>query len=784
MNQINSISAEVIGGSFLNDAELALPLQPRFPTEILMIPYGANGLLFEGGDGNQIISGHGARNFIPRLIALLDGSKTMPDLFAAFPSLPPAKVFGALALLFSRGLLEEGAGDTLDQPKPQLAETAQFLGRYIDSTRVNGHRGAALNRLAMARVAVAGSGAALLRDALEGAGFATLFQPATPDDLPTDTTLLVTLFTDADDGPQDWLHAAWTRGVQVLHGHIGRDTAEIGPLFVPGKSASPDCFRQTRPIAPQGPARDAGFWAGVIALDAQNLISRIGRTELYNLCHVHEKRASGDNYEKVELARLPGVVAAGLGQTPPPSGDPDSVVWRLHNAANGMPPREFLVPRDHQMHYSASNISTAREMPTPHHGAVPISLPDARPLTGAAPDGRIDLATLATLLAHAAGHDTQGRRIAPSAGGLGSANLYLVARTVPGLHRGAVCHYNASAHRLDLLTTISDEDLCGALGTTVDDLPSVVVIGASDTDKTQKKYNNFAFRFAHLDCGVAQSYITDLAGVFGIPMRVYPAMRDRTMALLMGIGIRADQTILTFAAGLGDGRSAVRRPLPALRPHQVVSQLIELSAQERIAVASPALKVPPVPVWAGAAVPEAVLTSRHSVRSFAPQALQDDEIIRIFHAAAGIDANLVAQGALPVALQFWGVAASGSAGAEVMAFDRATGQMRRLRHGVPYDDLAALTIQPKLMEAPFVLLVTGAFHDAVDRFGAKGYAALIGRAGAVAGHTLNAAWAEGIAGCPWGGMCESGWGPLLGIDRYTRCPLFGISFGRKEVPDV
>jgi SagB-type dehydrogenase family enzyme len=784
MNQINSVSAEMIGGSFLNDAELALPLRPRFPTEILMIPYGADGLLFEGGDGNQIIAGHGARNFIPRLIALLDGSRTMPDLFAAFPSLPPAKIFGALALLYSRGLLEDGTAAAGGEPAAQLFETARFLGRYIDSTRVNGNRDAALHRLGMARVAVAGGGAALLRDALEGAGFAALVPVATPDALPADTTLLITLFTDADRAPQDWLHAAWSGGVQVLHGHIGTDMAEIGPLFVPGKSASPDCFRRIRPAAPQGPARDAGFWAGVIALDAQNLISRIGRTELYNLCHVHEKRASGDNYEKVELARLPGMAAAGLGDVLPPDGDPDSVVWRLHNAANGMPPREFLVPRDHQMHYSAANISTAREIPTPHHGALPVPLPEARPLADVQPDGRIDLATLATVLVHAVGHDAQGRRIAPSAGGLGSANLYLVARTVPGLHRGAICHYNATAHRLDLLGTLSDEDICGALGITADDLPGVVVIGASDTDKTQKKYNDFAFRFAHLDCGVAQSYITDLAGAFGIPMRVYPAMRDRTMAMLMGLGMRADQTILTFAAGLGDGRSAVRRPLPALRPHQVVSQLIDLSAQERAAVAAPAFQVPPMPVWARAAQPETVLTSRRSVRSFAPPPLQTDEIARIFHAAARTDHGLVAQGALPVALQFWGVAQTGAAGATVMAFDSGTGDIRHLRLGVQHDDLAALTIQPKLMEAPFVLLVTGAFHDAVDRFGAKGYAALIGRAGAVAGHTLNAAWAEGIAGCPWGGMCESGWGPLLGIDRYTRCPLFGISFGRNEVPDV
>ncbi|ETX12953.1 hypothetical protein OCH239_15150 [Roseivivax halodurans JCM 10272] len=768
MNQMNSISADVIGGSFLNDAELALPERPRVPPEILMIPYGAHGLLFEGGDGNQIISGRGARSFIPRLVAVLDGTRTLPEILAAFPRVDDAKVFGALALLYSRGLLEDGPGAAVPEA---LEETAQFLGRYIDATRVNGNRGAALDRLAGTRVALAGRGAAWLAEALDGAGLAALDTPATPADLGPDTGLLLTLFSGPEPDAQDWLDAAWNAGIRILHAHIGAETAEIGPLFVPAASASPTCFRRLRPETPSGTPVDPGFWAGTVAMSAQSLVSRIGRVELFDLCHVHQ----GTAYERLQLARLPGSEAAGLGHVAPPETDPHNVVWRLHNAANAMPPRELLVPRDHQMHYSASNISTAQEKPDPHHGATPIALPEDRPLTDGARDGRLDLPTLGTMLRHAAGYDADGTRIAPSAGGLGSANLYLVARDVPGLPRGAMCHYYAPAHRLDYLGTVTDEELSGALGASAEDLPAALLVGASDTDKTQKKYNNFAFRFAQLDCGVARAYLTDLAGHYGLPVRDYPGLRDRSMALLLKLGIRADQEIVAFAAGLGVTAHTARRPLPALRPFQAVTQLIELSAQDG-PVSAPAAIVPPAPVWSAADDPGRVLRTRRSRRVFDGVPLGSAEIGLLFREAQAIGDILEATGARRLSLEFWGIAARTDGTADILRPGPDAPQV--FRPGVEFERLADLTIQPKLMEAPFVLLVTGDLHDAVARAGARGYRDLVGRAGAIAGRTLTAAWAAGIAGCPWGGMCESGWGPLLDIDRYTDCPLFGISFGR------
>lgn len=113
MNANLQLSAQVIGASFANDPELELPSFPRFPTEIVVLPYHRQGLLFEGAHGTQVINGRGARGFLPRLIAVLDGTRRLSDVVAAFPGMPERAVWDALTLLYSRGLLEDAGQSTL-----------------------------------------------------------------------------------------------------------------------------------------------------------------------------------------------------------------------------------------------------------------------------------------------------------------------------------------------------------------------------------------------------------------------------------------------------------------------------------------------------------------------------------------------------------------------------------------------------------------------------------------------------------------------------------------------
>lgn len=766
---MNKITADMMGSSFLRDPELTLPDHPSFPREIVMAPFGGSGILFDGIDGLQLISGAGARNFIPRLIGKLDGSRSLAEVAAEFPSIGPRKVMGAIALLYSRGLLEDGRTEG-DGP------LAAFLGRHIDATRVNRNRTEALARLSRARVALAPSeGAAPLRAALRDSNLGEVAILRDPAQL-ADGFDLVVSFHGANAPDAGWLDRAWDLGLPVLHLCAGETLVELGPLFVPGLSASPACFRRLQPERPSGAPDDLDIWAAVAAMHVQNIVSRIGRMSLYNLCHLHRRHpGESPSYSEVKLARLPGEAAAGLGHVAtPPRADPQHLVWRLHNAANAMPPRGFLSPRDYQMHYSASNLKATSLRPDPYFGAPGQALPPALDLDPGAGDG-VDAGRLAALLRFAAGHDGQ-RRIAPSAGGLGAVNLYVVTRNIQGLPANTGWHYDAPEHRLCRLGGVSDEDLCAILGTCPGDLPAVVLFGIASTDKSQKKYSNFAFRFAQLDSGVMRAVLAGLAESMGISVRDYPDLRDISAAQALGVALRGAANIVTFATGFGDGPTGMRAPYPALRQGQEVTQLAEMAAHLPLPVHGEA---PSRPLLA-ADMPNlpGLLLSRRSVRVFRETLLPFADLRRIAESAAVLDQRLDSQGALPVRTTLWfAVPAHIDATAQgIWRFDGDDG-MTRIRDSLTAEELAQGMLQRSLADAPVTMLITGRFHDAVDRWGARGYRELYMRAGAMAAQAIHAGLAMGIGGCPWGGISESAWGDLLGIDRYTDCPLFGVALG-------
>lgn len=791
MNAGLQLSSAVIGNSFANDAELQLPAYPRAIPELLVMPYGMTGLLVEGTRDTQVLNGRAARSFVPRLLERLDGTRPLEALLTAFAPYPPRAVFEALAMLFSRGLLEDGPSPA---PPPELAEVAAFCGRYADVTRANRNRGEALARLGRTRVAVLGDPAAkaTLQAALAGSGLAGVLPVATAaelDSLDAGHDLVVAVFDGSDDAAAlAWLDQAWDRGLRVLHARIDAREVEIGPLFMPGKSACPHCMRRLRPVEPDGGhPDDLAFWCGVVALHAFHLASRIGRPNLYNLCH-HHGRGHGERiYSEHPLARLPGCARCGLAGCGPDLDAPDGLVWLLHNAANGMPPRELSYPRDYQMHYAAANMLITKEAPQPYYGAVRVPLPagiglDMPPAWDGVPRpaGTLSLPILATLLRMAAGNGEDGRRrIAPSAGGLGSTELFVVVRDLPGLDPG-VYHYFAHDHVLERLRATDDHVLAGALGLLVSELPPVLLVGTAHLTKVRQKYNDFAFRFGHLDAGVARAFLLDMLAATGVPCRELVDARDEVIAEAISLPTVGTRNIVTFVCGLGHG------PTPAVHAQVVAHQYVDMLAALAAHATRPAL--PPPPQWAAGAAGEVIaagpalgqlLRARRSLRRFTARQPSLGIVRQLAAITWGVDEALRGNGALPVRLTLWLVVGSDAAdgGRSVYRWNAGGGVLDRVRAGVTPDEIVATMVQHRLAQAPVILFITGDFGAAVGRYGARGYRELISRAGALAGRATLAVQALGLGACPWGGLSEDGWGPLLGIDRYTDCPLFGVSLG-------
>lgn len=794
MSAALTLTAQSAGSTFANDPELQLPEHPRFPPEILVIPYGQSGLLFEGANGTQVLNGRGARGIIPLLLQRFDGRHTLSELCKAMPDIPAAALRDAVALLYSRGLLEDGIGphgcDGLD-------EMSAFVGRYADVTRVNRNRGEAIQRLAHSRVAIAGDpvSAEALSVALQDQGLGAVAVITDPERLAPDTDLVIAMFVDDDRSDTVWLEAARRRGLHVLHAHLGAETVEIGPLFIPGRSACHACLRELQQ-APLGSVRqeDVGFWAGVVALHAFHLLSRVGRPMLYNTCHLHKRTPNGEVYREVRIARLPGCDACGLADRVPRLGEKNGHIWLLHNAANSMPPRHLLNPRDYQMHYAPANVQITREVPDPYYGAVTTALPEGAPLPGGAswmagdrplPAQAPDIDLLATLVRVAAGYhqtDSGVRRVAPSGGGLGSAELFIVARGVTGLEDG-VYHYYAQAHRLDRLREVNPAVIAGALGICDFELPPLLLVGIGGLTKLRQKYGNFAFRFSNLDAGFARIYLYECLNALGLTFVDYPDVRDKVLAGTIGLPTIGGRNTITFAIGVGAPRGPF--DVAQIDAHQYVDALIDMASKRDAAAAHREIEHGSG-ITAGRAWPAPIIHSlgrilqqRRSVRSFAERAIPAAMLDSI--AALAIDANawISRSGGLPMPLSLWvGVTVGDSSMASgIYRWDAAGGALQLQREGLLAEELDATMLQRSLARAPVVFFITGNFEQVVVDHGARGYRELFGRAGAIAARALIAATAYGVSGCPWGGLMEDAWGDLFDIDRYRDCPLFGLSLG-------
>jgi SagB-type dehydrogenase family enzyme len=791
-----SLSSQTLGERFAADPELHLPERPRLMPELLQRPLGPASLLFEGARGIQVVGGRSARTLLPRVLPLLDGHRTLDELQAALAPLAPRAVRDIVALLFSRGLLEDGAAEP---PPASLAALAAHAGRYNDVTRVNRHRGEALARLAQARVAVAGSPAAagLAQAALEGQGLAALAPVAAPDDLAADTTLLLAVFEGGDAAAApDWLAAAHARGIPALHAHVAGDAVEIGPLYMPGVSGCHDCFRQVRAAPQGGPAPDLGFWMGVLGVHAINVIARIGPVKLFNTARVHLRTPEGRFYEKARLARLPGCPRCGLAGAGPRLHEPGGLVWLLHNAAHGITCQALRNPRDHQIHYAAANIQLTQEPPPPPAGAPTLALPEAAVLgvappwlspPGAPRRTRPALADLAALLRFCAGHQVVqedgrpvARRIAASGGGLGASQLYVVARKVTGLPRG-IYHHDGLRHRLALLADADDELIAGALGLPSAELPPVVIVQVAEMTRLRQKYDKFAFRLASLDAGATQAGLHEVAHALGWRLHEYPGLRDKAMAQALHVPMAGHRHMVCHALGWGEPHGDEDPPDISLHHYMYADTLIEWSASLPGAAGPAApgpvpLALPPAPVDDLATL----LLARRSIRRFAPRPLAG----KVVHALAGladaVNAAREQRGGLALRMGLWAVLTAAADDLAPGVYRWQSGRLLQRCEALAPDQVEALGQQKGFARAPLLLLVTGDFGHTVRHYGARGYREMLMRAGAMLARAQYVAGSWGVGGCLWGGIAEEAWGPALQIDRYHDCPLFAASLGYRH----
>jgi hypothetical protein len=505
------LSAGAMAAAVAWDPQFTLPARPRLLDHLVVIPL-ADGLVVEGTGERQVLRGKAATELIPDLLRLLDGTHGIDDL-ATTLGRPRQHIHAAVALLYACGLLED-AEQAPAWPGGVAPEVAAVLGRHLDTTRVNRSVGAALTRLAAARVVIVAESTAArsLAGSLRRAGVGQLslaaadtWEPSLAGASEDGIDLVIALAEDstvstAFDALDEWCDRArvpWLRSAYTSAG------IELGPRFESGHTACYRCFAREWPANLARPSdRHRIAWYGLVADEAIALLSRVGKPTSTN--GVTTLDLAGWQDRTVLIPRRPGCprCCPQPGAYPTrPGAYPDEVPLALrYEQAVAFPPRHLLNPKDHQHHYRPANLALQtgskrypgahhEELPPPERTPVPPSGVSTRSTVTAdsPPAGTVDRDTLAGLLLRTGGRRAvpePGRpgeprpggsrpggsrpggkvqRWAPTGGNLGSVQLYLLAVNVAGLAPGWYC-YESAEHRLAEVRRCADSPSHGYTG--------------------------------------------------------------------------------------------------------------------------------------------------------------------------------------------------------------------------------------------------------------------------------------------------------------------------------
>ncbi|GIF05516.1 hypothetical protein [Actinoplanes siamensis] len=513
-----------------SDPQFTVPVRPCLIPGLVQVPL-VDGLAFAGtGNRQTVLRGRAAVRLVPRLLPELDGTRTVAELAAAFPGVSESDLSACVTLLYASGLLQDGpAGDVVEVIPP---EVAGYLGRNLDTTRVNRSRDEACERLARARVLISGPErlAGLLRAELTRAGV-----DAEAGAWPAGAGDLVVAVDDGDAAAMAEVDEACRKaGISWLRAAAGADTAEIGPLFDARYTCCHDCFSRNRatPAGVPSPVR-AAIWAALVATEVVHLLSRVGQVPSMSVCTVLD--LAGWAQRAVAAYRRPGCPVC-LPADPRAELDRPPVAHRYEQAV-AFPPREWLHPKDHQAHFRPANHALQRY--NKEYQAAPRIPLDGGPLRH-----------LSALLRHTAGLRDLGERGRPgqisrwaaTGGNLGSVQVYLLALDVPTLDP-AWYFYQRGDHSLGRIRGVS-AGICPALET---DRPAALLVFTGALGVVAAKYHDFAYRILCLDAGVALAQLSALAAEYRLAARFADRWDDAAIAAALRIDPTAEPVTAVVA---------------------------------------------------------------------------------------------------------------------------------------------------------------------------------------------------------------------------------------------
>jgi SagB-type dehydrogenase family enzyme len=439
-------------------------------------------------------------------------------------------VGACVSLLYVSGLLQDGPAGVEVESIP--SEVADYLGRNLDTTRVNCSRNEACERLVGTRVLLAGPEALTdrLRAELAAAGVNAQAWSGSPEGLGMGD-LVVAVSNGDTEALAELDEVCGKAGINWLHTAVGERTIEVGPLFNARHTCCYRCFAEGRsePAGEPSAVRVAS-WAGLTATEVVHLLSRVGQTPAVSGSMMFE--LVDWTQWMVGAYRRPGCPRCL--PTEGPAGADGSALAHVYEQAVEFPPREWLNPKDHQAHYRPANRHL-QQYNKEYLAAPRIALNGGQP--GAAPG--LTMADLSALLRRAVGLRDPGpsagpgqvSRWAPTGGNLGSVQAYLLAREVTGLDR-AWYYYQRGDHSLARIRAVSavDDEAAAVCPVLAPRRPAALIVLTGDLGVLAAKYHDFAYRLLCLDAGVALAQLAALSDEYGLTVQFADRWDDTALS--------------------------------------------------------------------------------------------------------------------------------------------------------------------------------------------------------------------------------------------------------------
>jgi SagB-type dehydrogenase family enzyme len=815
--------------------------RPRLSSAVVLCPV-EDGVLIDGLARQEKICGPVAHTLLPRLLTLLDGSHTVAELGSMFSSLPHTYVESAVTMLADWGLLEQE--DSSNEDIVSNENTVAFIHRCIASgfgiegttdaccrlrrqqiCVVFTERIAAHATSLTLLLTVSGVNAVVLEDAQHLSKICTSEQ-------------MVIAVTD-DDTDKEWyaslLAAQTTRGFSWLRVAVSasRGYADIGPLFDSAEKACYACFRSVHYCSSESfssPLSESfdtlNTVSGFIALEVLTRLAVPGLSDdtrqfrRYQLttweshilsyprlfgCHQCDSDQTWPNHCCTTTA-IVYEQYVGLDSRATVSGRTAAVLFAQPSSHNEDGRTQFLVCDPIELGHNLVKVrgSVLQAILAVSDGAhTPIRLSAFASILGVAGGIRSYV-----------GHSE--RRWAPTAGNLGSIELFVLVRNVEGLESGVYC-YRADLHVLMPLRrrdmgTVGDF-MNRAFGCVWDNMPDVLIIMVGHYQRLMRKYASFAYRLLHLDAGTAMSQLRMVANGLGIHSHLVNTWPDDLIEEYLHLRVPDVQISGLIALSrtspispTGRQRGFDAQPLVAnshwKHAHEYAALTVadvteKLMRESRQTLED--LRVGPRPadvallgrhnekeegVYLQALLSSnitamAALELRRSTREFSetPVSLRHiGTILHYSHSADNMDWRVSCQQGLTLT---YIVLARRVLRLEegVYRYNPLTHSLIQQRDGLSYEEMKTLFVQPQYAAAPFVIWISGNLAAASSSQGGHGHRQLLFRAGA-AGHRLwLASLGLGLSGSSFAGLIPGAARTLLDLDGYKRASLFAFAGG-------